>query len=55
MKKNNFQNEYDKNEFDDDFYYEIVEEKRKGRSKRHRPPRMNDRHARAFNNYGDDY
>ncbi len=53
--RNNFQNDCDHNEFDDDFYNEIVEEKRNSRSRRHRPPRMNVRHERAFNKYGDDY
>jgi len=44
----NFENSYDQNEFDDDFYTDLVEEKKNCRSRRHRPPRMNARHERAF-------
>lgn len=46
---------YDYQEFDDDYYYDLVEERNNSLSNRHRPPRRNARHARAFKNFGTDY
>ncbi len=46
---------YDYGEFDDDYLHDLMEEKNNSLTKRHRPPRKNARHARAFDNYGKDY
>lgn len=53
--KINSQDGYDQNEFDDDYYDDLIVKKRNSRSRRHRPPRMSVRQERAFNKDGDDY
>jgi|TARA_R110002096_G_scaffold428927_1_gene641207 hypothetical protein len=45
---------YDYQDFDDDYYHDMIEERNNSLTKRHRFPRKNARHARAFNNFGTD-
>tara|TARA_R110002096_G_scaffold257381_1_gene450796 strand:- start:122866 stop:123066 length:201 start_codon:yes stop_codon:yes gene_type:complete len=46
---------YDYAEFDDDYYFDMVEERNIQRSKRKRPSRNSTRYADAFHNYVKDY
>ncbi|HPF46758.1 MAG: hypothetical protein KDF58_03740 [Alphaproteobacteria bacterium] len=46
---------YDYDDFDDDYYEDVVQDRKNSQSKRHRPPRRNARHDRALNDYGKDY
>jgi|MEHZ01.2.fsa_nt_MEHZ010412236.1_2 hypothetical protein len=46
---------YDYSEFDDDYYYDMVEERSNNQSNRTRSYRKNSRYAHAFHDYIKDY
>ena len=46
---------YDYSEFDDDYYYDLVEDRNSGRSKRKRPTRRSSRYSKAFQDYIKDF
>lgn len=42
---------YDYSEFDDDYYYDMVEERSHNKSKQRKPRRNSSRYANAFHDY----
>lgn len=46
---------YDYSDFDDDYYYDLIEEKTDKRSKRKRPNRKSSNYAHTFHSYIKDY
>lgn len=46
---------YEYGDFDDDYYFDLVEDRNKNRSKRKRPPENRSKYARAFQDYVKDY
>ncbi len=46
---------YDYADFDDDYYYDLIQERTEKRSKRKRPPRRQSAYAHAFHSYVKDY
>lgn len=46
---------YDYADFDDDYYYDLIDDKAEKRSKRKRPPRNKSTYAHAFHSYVKDF